>query len=201
MTVIGIGGRLRAGKDEVAKILSREHDYVVMGMSDPLREHLRIVNPWIKVTVREAWRLRIRPGFHRAADLLQRLGYVDAKTIRDLREFMQRDGTEGGRKFFGESIWVDKLRSMIREDLNDGFDVAVTGLRYPNEIEMIRDMGGHTVWVRRPGTEAPSAASGSHSSENSVNEADFEWTIDNSGTLLHLSNLVVHLVNTIARNR
>lgn len=197
MTVIGIGGRLRAGKDEVAKILGREHDYVVMGMSDPLREHLRIVNPWIKVTIREAWRLRIRPGFHRAADLLQRLGYTEAKTVRDLREFMQRDGTEGGRKFFGESIWVDKARSMIQEDLDDGFDVAITGLRFPNEVAMIEDLGGSTVWVRRPGVEAPSAASGSHSSENSVQEADFEYIVDNAGTLVDLSNAVEQLLRFV----
>lgn len=199
MTVIGIGGRLRAGKDEVAKILGREHDYVVMGMSDPLREHLRIVNPWIKVTLREAWRLRIRPGFHRAADLLQRLGYTEAKTVRDLREFMQRDGTEGGRKFFGENVWVDKLRSMIQEDIDDGFDVAITGLRYPNEITMIEDLGGATVWVHRPGVEAPSVAAGSHSSENSVGEADFEYAVDNVGTLVDLSLVVDELVRFIGR--
>lgn len=199
MTIIGIGGKLRVGKDEVAKILEHEHDFVRLGMSDPLREHMVILNPWIKVTLREAWRLRVWPGWHRAADLLDRLGYVEAKTIRDLREFMQRDGTDGGRNFFGPNIWVDKLRAMILQENEAGLAVAITGLRYPNEVEMIRDLGGATVWVNRPGLTPPAGDAGSHSSENSVGEADFDLAIDNDGTLIELSDTVDRLVEVIER--
>jgi len=186
MTLIGLGGRLRAGKDAVADRLVERHGFVKIGMSDPLREHLRILNPWIKVRLREALRLRIRPGFHRAADLLERLGYVDAKTIRDLREFMQRDGTDGGRNFFGENIWVDKARAWITEELEQGEWVVVTGLRFLNEVWMVNDLDGNTAWVHRPGLAAPSGDAASHASENSVGPADFDQVIDNAGTLSDL---------------
>lgn len=178
--VIGLGGRLRSGKDAFADHLVAHHGYVKVGMSDVLLEHLLIVNPWIKVTLREAFRLRTRPGFQRAQSLVGRLGYVNAKTVRDFRTYMQKDGTDAGRNFFGEGIWVHVISKRVAALVADGKRVVLTGLRYPNELGMARSVGATALWVSRPAVEA---APGDHSSENSLTPADFDLVIDNSGTL------------------
>ena len=47
--LIGLGGKLRAGKDAVGDYLEEKHDFVKLGMSDALNEALLTLNPWIPV--------------------------------------------------------------------------------------------------------------------------------------------------------
>lgn len=180
---IGLGGRLRSGKDAFADHLAAEHGYVKLGMSDALLEHMLIIDPWIRVTIREGIRLRIWPRFRRASWLVGELGYVEAKTIADFRTYMQKDGTDGGRNFFGEDIWVGVMRDRIAARLADGERIVFTGVRYPNELAMVRSLGGQGLWISRPAVEA---SAGAHSSENSLDANDFDETVDNSGTLEQL---------------
>lgn len=178
--LIGLGGRLRSGKDAYADRLVSAHGYVKIGMADAILEHLLILDPWIRVTIREGFRLRIWPGFRRAATLVGLLGYVKAKTIDDFRKTMWRDGTDAGRLFFGEEVWVDVMRERIRARLEAGERVVVTGVRYPNELDVITGLGGRSMWVSRPSMEA---TAGEHLTEWSLSAEDFPEIIDNSGTL------------------
>lgn len=182
--VIGLGGRLRSGKDAVADHLVAEHGFAKVGMSDALLEHSIILNPYVRVTLREALRLWIRPGFWRVKALVDRLGYVDAKTVADYRSFLQKDGTEGGRDFHGEDIWVKATAKRILGRLHDegAPGVALTGVRFPNEVALVRKFAGKAVWIERPGLDSATPAA-AHASENSVSAADFDLTIRNDGTL------------------
>ncbi|AUG29385.1 MULTISPECIES: hypothetical protein [Microbacterium] len=178
--LIALGGRLRSGKDAYADRLVARHGFVKLGMSDPILEHMLAVDPWIKVRIREGIRLRIWPGFRLASRLVDRLGFVDAKSIRDFRAYMQRDGSEGGREFFGEDTWVNVMRERVAARLAAGQLVVITGIRIPNELAMVRELGGTALWVSRPSMEA---APGTHSTERSLEPAHFDEVIDNSGTL------------------
>ncbi len=179
-TLIALGGRLRSGKDAYADRLVARHGFVKLGMSDPILEHMLAVDPWIKVRIREGIRLRIWPRFRRASWLVDRLGFVDAKSIHDFRAYMQRDGSEGGREFFGEDTWVNVMRERVAALLDDGQLVVITGIRIPNELAMVRALGGTALWVSRPVMEA---APGTHSTERSLDPSHFDGFIDNSGTL------------------
>lgn len=187
--LISLGGRLRSGKDAFADYLVDAHGYVKLGMSDVLLEHMLIVNPWIRVRVADAWRLRrsfrlpVLPGFHRAQRIVDRVGYVDAKSVQDFREYMQRDGTDAGRLFHGENLWVDVMSRRIGVLLAAGSRVVFTGVRFPNELAMTRELGALPLWVSRPAVEATAAA---HPSERSLGADDFTAVVDNSGTLTDL---------------
>ena len=181
--LLGLGGRLRCGKDAYADHLVAAHGFVKIGMADAILEHVLIVNPWIRVRLHEGVRLRIWPGFRRARWLVARLGYVEAKTIDDFRQFMWRDGTDGGRNFFGEEIWVDVMRERIRARLGAGERVVVTGVRYANELDVVRDLDGIAMWVSRPEAEL---TEGGHVTENALDAGAFDETIDNSGSLAEL---------------
>ena len=181
--LIALGGWLRSGKDAFADRLVEAHGWLKTGMGELILEHVLALNPWIRVTIREGLRLRIRPGFHRARKLVARLGYVEAKTIREFRTFMQLDGVEAGRNFFGEDIWITTMRTRISTLLAQGQRVAFTGVRFPNELAMANDLGALTLWVDRPGVTAPVNA---HDTERSITRDAFQDVIDNDGTLADL---------------
>lgn len=181
---IGIGGHLGAGKDAVADYLVDEHGFLKVGMSDLLLEATLAANPFIRVTLREAWRLRIWPGFIRARKLVDKVGYVQAKTVADFRLFMQHFGTEAGRDIHGEDVWVNLIAKRIDQLLAEGNDVVLTGIRFPNELQMA-EARGETWWVSRPGYHGAN-----HPSERSVSGVYFGRIVHNAGTLEDLNRTV-----------
>ena len=177
--IIGLGGYAGVGKDAVARILEKEHGFINLGsFSIYLNECLLKLDPIIgagsyKAPMRYSSTF-VRYGYER---------YDEFKQIPEVRRLLQCMGTEVGRKMLGEDIWVDAMRRRIMAALKEGENVVVTALRYPNEVELIKDMGGLTVWVHRPGHGPINA----HSSDNSVRADDFHYQVMNDGTLEDLS--------------
>lgn len=187
--LIGLGGRLRSGKDEVADRLVAEHGYVKIGMSDALHEAMLAIDPLIgfeeMVLVRktsEGVQFR-RDTPSRYSEVIERFGYVEAKKLPEVRRLLQQLGTEVGRNMVGENVWVNIMARKIDDHRAAGHPVVVTGIRFPNEVEMIRELGGTSVWIDRPGVEAPTEGTAAHASENSVGADDFAVILDNSSTL------------------
>ena len=48
-------------------------------------------------------------------------------------------------------FWVNTARRVIQDILDDGVSVVVTDIRFPNEAQMIYDLGGELVKIERPG--------------------------------------------------
>ena len=178
--VIGLGGRLRAGKDVVAERLEKEHGFKRLGMSDALHEAMLAIDPILDGD----WTYRS------AIDLY---GYVQVKELfPEARRLLQALGTEVGRNMIGENVWVNIMARKIDDFLYADQPVVITGIRFPNELKMIHQFAGKTVWVERP-TESASAQAASHASENSVGESDFDVTLLNDSTLDHLEGLADQL--------
>lgn len=195
--VIGVGGRLTAGKDAFADHLVDQHGFVKLGMSDTLAEALYRLNP----IVERGWDTSDYP-IKRYQDLVDEVGYVEAKKNPEVRRLLQVLGTEVGRQLLGENIWVEAAKKKILEEAEAGRDVVITGIRYANELRMVEYLGsttfdpgyvGTTVWVDRPGLES----TGEHSSENSIGLKDFEYVFDNDGTLEELPGKADELLEVI----
>lgn len=180
---IGLGGRLTAGKDAVADHLVDQHGFVKVGMSDPLLAAALVVNPWIPVNAEQrSYEPGLRGHFVQLSHLIETIGYVEAKKNKTVRDLLQHLGTDVVRDMFGGDAWVDIHSRNIRALLEKGADVVLTGLRYPNEVEMTERIGGLAVWVERPNNPTPASAM-THASETSVWGEDFMVTINNTGTL------------------
>lgn len=201
--IIGIGGRLASGKDCIADYLVEHHGWVKLGMSDALAEALYTLDPFIPEAHQERWHLHWWPVFRsqklswvrypkflrykaeswiRYQPLVDVEGYVKAKENDEVRRLLQVLGTEVGRKQISESVWTDIAARKVRQAESQGVPGAIlTGVRFPNEIEMIEELGGETWWVDRPSLTATSNAG--HASENSLSSVDFDRTIRNDGTL------------------
>lgn len=222
--LIGAGGLKGAGKDALSDYLVEHHDFVKLGMSDTLAKALLILNPWIKVTDKDVqgnnelvYALMVQgwaQGFHRYADLEAALGYTLAKTIEEVRVSLQRLGTDVGRALISDTVWVDISRRCIEEQLAAGRSVIITGMRFHNELVMIEELGGHTLWVNRPSKASAaenvltepealktSPASAQHASEVTLSSEDFRHHVQNGGTLADLYQAGNRIVATLSQEK
>lgn len=140
MAVIGLVGFAGSGKDTVANILKHEHQYTKIAFADSLKDAVSVIFDWPRYLLEgdnepsRAFRERPDP-------------YWSEKFGKDFtpRMALQQLGTEACRQTFHEDIWILNLEKRISQHKN----VVVTDVRFPNEIEFIKKMGGHVVRVKR----------------------------------------------------
>jgi hypothetical protein len=165
--LIGISGAAGAGKDLLASHLA-PFGYVRVAFADPLRDMALAIDPLVDVWD-DVGGIRLY-----LSDLVSDFGWDEAKRNPEVRRFLQRLGTEGVRNFFGADTWVRLAEERIA-DLGD-VPVVITDVRYPNEVDMVRRLGGLWVWVNRP----DAAAVPGHASETSLDPADADVVIHNT---------------------
>ena len=175
--LIGIGGKYAAGKDVVANFYKTQLGFVTLGFSDILNEMLLKLDPFV---MKEA----SGHDLLRYSQVVKAQGYVKAKTNPEVRRLLQVFGTEIGRQMIHVDIWTDLTAERITKYNDAGKSVVVTGVRYPNEVDMIRRLGGETLWIHRP----DQGDTGDHTSENSVSEDDFDHLIVNDAGIAELEN-------------
>lgn len=175
--IIGLSGYAQSGKDEIAKILLEE-GFERAAFADTLREALMALNPLAGYGVF-------------LKDVVTMLGWEDAKrNYPEVRRLLQRMGTEAGRDIFGEQIWVNKTLGKLDPQKN----YIITDVRFQNEADAIRDLGGQMWRVTRP-SHGPI---NSHSSEIDLDNYVFDYTVENNGDLQELKSLVIALVKVAA---
>lgn len=193
--LVGLGGYAESGKDAFTDFLE-ELRWARTYMSYDLEHCLLDLNPWVNVNW-DNWKVKsdgtstwprdefITAGFSvgvhymRYRDLHAIVGYDRSKNNNDVRDYLQKLGTEVGRRRFGESCWTDLAFARVDEQLADGFSVAITGIRFPNELHEVRRRNGLLVWVSRAGFGPVNT----HSSDNTLGAEDFDIVVNNNGTL------------------
>lgn len=168
MKVVGLGGYAGAGKDAVADVLESmgwERTYV----SRPLEHALLTLDPYIVVSM----------GTMRYSEIHAEVGYDASKKIPEVRRLLQVLGTEVGREMFGPDVWINACLNEVLGRYPAPVGIVVTGIRYHNEMEAIRTIGGRLYWVSRPGYGPVNT----HSSDNTLSADDFDGDIANDGTL------------------
>lgn len=107
-------------------------------------------------------------GKDEAAKGLEQLGWTRLAFSQPIEKVARHIGWDGNRNGEGR-VLLQRLGNAVREfvdpdawvraaeraiDATPG-DVVITGVRFPNEAEMIRHHGGVLVRIRRPGFERP----------------------------------------------
>lgn len=172
--VYGFGGYKESGKDAAVDELEADFGFARTGMSVPIDQDARILNPVITHAPDG------RPiHYIEFNDVVCGGDYTLAKQNSEFRGFLKRLGADYARTL-DVDFWVKRVRATMEESLSRGVPIALTGTRFPNELDLIRDLGGLLVWVSRPGVED---SSDTHSTESSVGPDDFDTVIVNDGTL------------------
>lgn len=175
--LVGLSGYARSGKDTVAELLGFER----VSFAQPMRDALFALNPVVAVDNSER-KIRVQ-------DVIGEYGwdgYKESFDGKEIRELMQRLGTEVGRKQWDEDFWVNIAMDKAIDLLDAGKSVVFTDVRFVNEAEKIQYYGGEVWRVNRPGIRPANG----HVSETGMDGWVFDVVIDNDGTLDDLKGKV-----------
>lgn len=130
------------------------------------------------------------------------------------RLLLQLLGTECGRQIIHPNIWVNSLMAdykIIRHksnfNSNGGYmgdepvypNWIITDCRFPNELKAVEDKRGITIrvnrthpnqWIKKEEWDLETKGIVPHESETALDNAEFDYIIENDGTLLDLVNKV-----------
>jgi hypothetical protein len=166
--VIGITGLAGAGKSSAASLLMIHHGFRLVKFADPLKDMLRSIGLGIDEI-----------EGHKKGLPCRLLGG------RSPRYAIQTLGTDWGRSLISDSLWTNIFRARAKVLLLDGSPVVCDDVRFENEVDVIRDLGGE-IWNIRRNVAGRIGATGGlpgHESESGVAARRADRTINNNGTL------------------
>jgi len=203
--LIGVVGFIGSGKGAVGDLLEQK-GFVKDSFAKPLKDACSAMFGWPRellegdTEVSRKWREESDSFWS------EKFGYTFTPRLA-----LQLMGTEAGRNVFHQDIWVVSLLNRAK-----GKNVVVTDVRFKNEINYIQQNGGIIVRVKR-GEEpewyklAEDAAAGFssaimeikdkgiHQSEWDWIGSDFNYTIENEGSLEDLGNQIDGLLQFIKK--
>jgi hypothetical protein len=201
--IIGLVGFIGSGKGTVGDILEQK-GFIKDSFAKPLKDACSVIFGWPRemlegdTEVSRKWR--------EEPDV-----YWSEKFGREFspRLALQLMGTEAGRNVFHEDVWVISLLNRSK-----GKDVVVTDVRFQNEIKYIQDNGGVVIRVKRgeepewydlaldanrgfSSAQMGMRDKGIHQSETDWIGSEFDYVIENNGTITDLGNKVNELLQFI----
>lgn len=178
-TIIGLSGWARAGKDTVADYLVENHGFTKLSFAAPMRSSLEALNPIVGRAQKLSGSIPLR--LKSVINEWGWDGYKESPYGDEMRQLMQRFGTEVGRNIFGESFWVDQAMKLAQP-----YDrVVFSDMRFKNEAQAVLDAQGKTWRITRTGVEAAN----DHISEHDLDDFAFDTHICNDEDIrkLHAS--------------
>lgn len=138
--ILAFTGFAGSGKDTIANQFVKNLGYERIGFADSLKQILYALNPRIELFNDDFI------GHWHIKNIVDDKGWDYAKKEPEIRQLLQRLGTEGGRVALGEDIWVKTLFNSPH-----GARIVIPDIRFKNEADEIRRRGGTVVQVFRPG--------------------------------------------------
>ena len=161
----------QCGKSSVAGILS-EREIIPVPFAGTLKDMIVPMLMALGYDYQRAWEL-----------LLYDKQYVVPEIGVSVRHMLQTLGTEYGRQCLRPDVWLicwrkkaERFGSVVADDV-----------RFTNEADLIRRMGGELWLVRRTGIQRTI----SHASEGGLDDYSFDRVIDNDGSLEQLRSKVM----------
>jgi len=173
MMIVGLCGLAGSGKDEVAATLSRHHRFAVISFAHPIYKAVSEITG-------------LSPPELKHRDIKEE---PIAWLGKSPRELLQTLGTEWGREMVSEDIWIKIALRRASECERDGWNVAITDVRFANEAEAIRHAGGQVWRIDRPGAGL-AGQTAEHSSEAGIPDHLVNQVIRNVGNLDDLEEAV-----------
>ena len=166
--LIGIHGKARAGKDTFANFLVENHGFTKMAFADPIKW---AVASAFGIPLGEVYSDEFKTTAHPTWNLTG-------------RQILQQFGTEAMRGTFGRHFWVRRWM-MDYSKLRTVSSVVVSDVREEHEAEVIRELGGLIVHLRRD-SAGLGGVEGNHSSEAGIKVEERDIVIHNNDTLQRL---------------
>lgn len=127
MKIIGLSGKSGSGKDYIATNILKARGYHVMSFAWPM-----------KISV--------------VAKGLATYEEVFITKPPHVRHLLQQEGTELGRNVYGVDYWVKSAYGWMRT-INEQWGIdkfVITDVRFPNELDFVKDSGGSVFRILAP---------------------------------------------------
>jgi hypothetical protein len=177
MTIIALSGYGTCGKDTIADILVSDYGFTKYAWADTLRLAVEALNPIV------AWDEQAGSGPIRYVDALNQYGYNEAKArFPEFRRVLQYLGTDVGRKLIDDNVWVDATFKRIQRERSLSDNIVIPDTRFKNEAFAVQtrpESKNYIVRVNRPGVGPVT----DHPSETDLDDWDFDYIINNNGTI------------------
>lgn len=172
--IIGITGRKFNGKDTIGNHLEKQYGYVVIHYAEPIKQISKILF-----------------GFNEAqlyGDLKEEIDKFWGTSPRAIMQFL---GTEIFRNQISQVIpdiennfWVKCLEIKVKQILliNPNQKIAICDVRFSNEVDSIKAMGGKIIRVNRK----KCTNIDTHESEKNIDSLIVDCEINNDSTLQEL---------------
>ena len=203
--IVGITGFIGSGKDTIADYLVTFKGFRRMSFAEPLKDAVSAIFNWDrellegKTAHSREWREQVDEWWS------ARLAIPNLTP----RWVLQYWGTEVCRIGFHEEIWIASVERKLSLAMNSNFNyinnIVIPDTRFPNEIKMIRKLGGQ-VWAVKRGEDPDWLVNLITKGEepNDIHPSEWSWVtenvdhiIDNNGTIDDLKNKVSTLLNNI----
>ena len=204
--IIGICGLIGSGKGTVGDILV-EQGFTKVSFADKLKDGVATIFGWNRAMLEgdtdESRNWREQPD-----------NFWTQETGRNItpRIVLQEFGTECMRDGFDDSIWVSLLKKQM---LDNPGDYVVPDVRFRNEQDMIRELGGEIWRVQRGDVPEwygcamlDNTIGGNLMESYDVHVSEYKWidmnnkfntTIYNNSTLEQLKQLVLDEISNLPR--
>ena len=181
-SLVAFTGLKGSGKDTAAKILI-EKGFVPVQFAAYLKNMIMSLIVSQGGTIEEAHELTNGSNTSKETPSV----YFNNRTARHA---MQTLGTEWGRNFLGEDFWVNCVRTKLLAHTGQKF--VLTDMRFKNELDMVKALGGTTCRIER----MDHTKYDSHSSETEILTLPVDFVIRNDHTLERFQNDVAAIFHT-----
>lgn len=208
--IVGIVGLINSGKNTVAEILVKNHGFIQDSFAASLKDACSVIFDWpremLEGDTEESRKWREIPDNWWSDNL----GIADFSP----RLALQLIGTDVIRDNFSDKIWFLTIKNKIRKNTDKKF--VISDVRFPNELDFIRENGGYILRVTRGKNPdwydtALKANLGDkdalmsmktlygnvHSSESSLAGVDCDYIIENDGSFIDLENKIEEIIKKI----
>lgn len=165
--IVGLSGEKESGKDTVAAYLVKKYEFERKAFADPLKKSVATL---FNIPFKDVDTLK---NDRKAKVTLST--YPGYSVELSFRGFLQRFGTESHRGVFGEDFWLN--HTLPVEGYYPGRNIVITDVRFANEAERVRQLGGSVIRIYR----SMVLTGDPHPSEQFAFEVDH--IIYNNGTL------------------
>jgi hypothetical protein len=218
--IIGINGKIGSGKDTIGDIIQKicitnnGPEFEVKKFAGKLKQIASLLTgipvekfedqEFKKTLLSPEWGT-VRPNVLNTIPVFENVQFNEMMSVREL---LQKLGTEAMRDGLHTNVWVNALFADYRlwsDGSKDWYpNWIITDMRFPNELEAVKEKEGITILVQRPCQECGITISHSHicskkdeilhASETGLDDSEFDYYISNDGTIEDLIEKVKEIL-------